>query len=139
MPISPYDDERYTYADYRSWPNDERWELIEGIPYKLSTAPSTRHQEASWELSRQIDLYGKHRVKEYWIVDPLYNIVTVRLMADNGRYSASTNYEGRGKIEVMVLPELMIDVGKALGGGKNRGMEDGPVLEREFTPGEDTE
>ncbi len=196
MAFSPYDDERYTYADYRSWPNDERWELIEGIPYKLSTAPSTRHQEASWELARQIgdflkdrecrgfsapfdvrlpkayeseneietvvqpdilvvcdpkkldeqgckgapdfiieivskstasrdhvqklNLYEKHRVKEYWIVDPLYKIVAVRLMTDSGRYSVSTNYEGRGTIEVMVLPGFKIDVGKALGSGKDR-------------------
>ena len=22
----------FTYADYRTWPDEERWELIEGVP-----------------------------------------------------------------------------------------------------------
>ena len=37
-------DRRYTYGDYRTWPDDERWELIEGEAWNMSTAPSTSHQ-----------------------------------------------------------------------------------------------
>ncbi len=32
----------YTYADYCNW--EGRWELIEGIPFAMSPAPSPRHQ-----------------------------------------------------------------------------------------------
>lgn len=32
----------YTYKDYCNW--EGRWELIEGIPYAMSPAPSLRHQ-----------------------------------------------------------------------------------------------
>ncbi|MEO6837205.1 MAG: Uma2 family endonuclease [Ginsengibacter sp.] len=32
----------YTYEDYCLW--EGRWELIEGIPYAMSPAPSPRHQ-----------------------------------------------------------------------------------------------
>ena len=32
----------YTYKDYCVW--EGRWELIEGIPYAMSPAPSLRHQ-----------------------------------------------------------------------------------------------
>jgi Uma2 family endonuclease len=32
----------YTYKDYCNW--EGRWELIEGIPYAMSPAPSPRHQ-----------------------------------------------------------------------------------------------
>lgn len=32
----------YTYTDYCNW--EGRWELIEGIPYAMSPAPSPRHQ-----------------------------------------------------------------------------------------------
>jgi Uma2 family endonuclease len=32
----------YTYEDYCSWKG--RWELIEGIPFAMSPAPSPRHQ-----------------------------------------------------------------------------------------------
>lgn len=32
----------YTYDDYRKW--EGRWELIDGIPFAMSPAPSLRHQ-----------------------------------------------------------------------------------------------
>jgi hypothetical protein len=37
-------DHRYTWAEYRTWPNEERWEIIDGVAYSLSPAPSIRHQ-----------------------------------------------------------------------------------------------
>lgn len=38
-------DQRYTYRDYLSWPDEKRWELIRGVPYDMSPAPAPRHQE----------------------------------------------------------------------------------------------
>ena len=35
--------ERYTYADYLTWGDDERWELIDGVPY-LMASPTPAHQ-----------------------------------------------------------------------------------------------
>ena len=43
---------RYTYADYCIWDDDERWELLDGIPYALS-APNRRHQEIRGSLYYQ--------------------------------------------------------------------------------------
>ena len=37
-------DHRYTWTEYRTWPDDERWEIIDGVAYNLSPAPSIRHQ-----------------------------------------------------------------------------------------------
>lgn len=34
----------FTVADYLAWPEGERWELIEGVPYLMSPAPSIKHQ-----------------------------------------------------------------------------------------------
>ena len=48
--------ERYTYADYCEWDDDERWELIDGVPYAMS-APNRRHQEISGELFMQLREY----------------------------------------------------------------------------------
>ena len=50
----------FTYADYRDWPDDERWELIEGEAYAMA-APGLAHQTAVGELFRQIanHLVGK--------------------------------------------------------------------------------
>jgi Uma2 family endonuclease len=37
-------DAHYTYGDYRRWPPEERWELIEGTAWNMSPAPSRAHQ-----------------------------------------------------------------------------------------------
>lgn len=47
----------YTYKDYVTWSDEERWELIQGQSYAMSPAPSTAHQTVSLELSTQIALY----------------------------------------------------------------------------------
>lgn len=53
MPM-PQENERYTYADYCTWDDSERWELIEGVPYAMSPAPSPKHQEISSNLHNQL-------------------------------------------------------------------------------------
>jgi Uma2 family endonuclease len=51
----PADDKKiYTYGEYYSWPESERWELIEGIPYNMTPAPSIEHQRISGEFFRQV-------------------------------------------------------------------------------------
>lgn len=37
----------FNYSDYLNWPEDERWELIEGAPYNMTPtpAPSRAHQK----------------------------------------------------------------------------------------------
>jgi len=52
------ENKRYTYADYESWDNGNRYELIDGIAYLMS-APSTAHQGIVMELSRQFANYLK--------------------------------------------------------------------------------
>ncbi len=42
--------ERFSYADYCKWTDDERWELIGGVEYDMSPAPSRIHQKLSGEL-----------------------------------------------------------------------------------------
>jgi len=43
------DDQRYTYSDYLEWDDNQRWELIDGVPFLMS-APSRWHQEISSNL-----------------------------------------------------------------------------------------
>lgn len=31
----------FTYADYLTWSDEERWEIIDGVPYSMSPAPGT--------------------------------------------------------------------------------------------------
>jgi len=50
-------DERFSYGDYLKWPDEERWELIDGVAYDMSPAPLRRHQGILGELHRQIATY----------------------------------------------------------------------------------
>lgn len=44
-------DARYTWADYRTWPDDERWEIIGGHAYAMAASPTSRHQRIVTELA----------------------------------------------------------------------------------------
>ncbi|MCX7045254.1 MAG: Uma2 family endonuclease [Candidatus Sumerlaeota bacterium] len=43
----------FTYGDYLTWPDEERWEIIEGVPYDMSPAPAPRHQDIALRLGAQ--------------------------------------------------------------------------------------
>ncbi|HEX3043200.1 MAG TPA: Uma2 family endonuclease [Bacillota bacterium] len=58
MPQPQIDRDNYTYGDYLTWPEEERWEIIDGTPYMM-TAPSRIHQEISGELFVQFHSYLK--------------------------------------------------------------------------------
>lgn len=45
----------YTYADYCTWPDDKRFELIDGVPYDMTPAPGTLHQTLVGKLYRFLD------------------------------------------------------------------------------------
>ena len=51
----------YTYADYLLWNFKERVELIRGKIFKMSPAPSSYHQEISFELSGIFYNYFKNK------------------------------------------------------------------------------
>ncbi|MDP3176814.1 MAG: Uma2 family endonuclease [Spirochaetaceae bacterium] len=179
-------DERFTYGDYRKWPEGERWELIEGVPYSMSPAPNWRHQELLGRLHLEIgqflrgktckvaispfdillpkgdegdeavdtvlepdlmvfcdrskigetrargapdftieilsprtarrdfglkwELYERHGVREYWIVDPEGRRVHAWRLEQDGRFGAEIIYESGSKAPVAVLDGLVIDV-----------------------------
>lgn len=92
----------------------------------MSAAPSREHQHGLGELHYQIRrflpaetapkdlrekyaLYEKHGVKEYWVVDPAYAIVTVYRLAKGGGFSRVGVYTKDQKVRCGVLPRLSID------------------------------
>ncbi len=54
MPLALRDHQHHTYRDYCAWPDDVRYELIDGHAYAMSPAPSRHHQEIVFETARQI-------------------------------------------------------------------------------------
>jgi Uma2 family endonuclease len=94
-------DKKWTYSDYYSWRNGERWELIDGVAYNITPAPTTRHQELSGGLSVQIANHLRgNRCKVY--AAPF----DVRL----------PDYEGQpdDEITTVVQPDIVVvcDIGK---------------------------
>ena len=44
---------KYTYEDYKEW--EDRWELINGIPYAMAPAPFPKHQRVVFNISKELD------------------------------------------------------------------------------------
>jgi len=177
--------ERFTYRNYKTWPDEERWELIDGHAWAMSPAPMTRHQEISGRLFLEIglfikgktfrvfdapfdvlfpesgeaddevrtvvqpdlvvfcdaskitkrgargapdwvieilsartakkdfetkyQLYQRHRVREYWIVDPGTAVIHAWRLGDDGLFGDETIYEEGERAPSTVLDGLGID------------------------------
>jgi Uma2 family endonuclease len=183
-------DRVYTYGDYKTWPEDERWELIDGTAWNMSPAPNRYHQKLVSQLMRPIlnhleanhcevytapfdvllpdhpgqeedevntvvqpdisvicdkrkltekgctgapdwiieilsaytshkdmsikyELYQRHGVREYWIVDPGNRYVHVYLLDEDGRYPDYPQvYLRDAVIECLVLEGLSIELAR---------------------------
>jgi len=55
-------DRLFTYADYCTWDDDQRYELIGGRVYAMSPGPSSGHQGVGLSLVRELAVFlkGKH-------------------------------------------------------------------------------
>jgi len=65
MPL-PQKESKYTYSDYLTWPKDEMWEIIEGVPY-LQAAPSWEHQRILAQIGRQFINYFQGKPCETYL------------------------------------------------------------------------
>jgi len=53
----------YTFADYMTWPDDELWEIIDGVPYNMAP-PGTRHQRISGLIFTEFHVYLRGKTCE---------------------------------------------------------------------------
>lgn len=49
----------FTYNHYLTWPEDERWEILNGQAYAMTPAPSIKHQEISTRLLTLLAQFSK--------------------------------------------------------------------------------
>ena len=56
MALAQRDHQHHTYGDYCRWPEDVRYELIDGQAYLMSPGPNRRHQELVGEVFLQIGI-----------------------------------------------------------------------------------
>jgi len=69
-------------------------------------SPSTTRRD----VTEKFALYEESGVKEYWIVYPKDEAVTVFLLQEDGKYDAGTTYELEGKVPVFIFDNYMIDL-----------------------------
>ena len=58
---------KFSYDNYCSWPDDERWELIGGQAYNMAPAPNRRHQKILQKLSLEIGKFLEDKPCELYI------------------------------------------------------------------------
>jgi Uma2 family endonuclease len=180
-------DTKYSYADYLQWDDNQKWELIDGVPYNMSPAPNDIHQEVSTNILRlfsnylvdkkcvvyaapfdvrlskkekdqeifdvvqpdisiicdrrklpdgrgckgapdliveilspggtafkrdrrsKFRLYEQHRVREYWIVDPVHEAIEVYLLRENS-FGEQQLYTKGDVIQVSLFEDLQVDL-----------------------------
>lgn len=94
MGVAVRKEKHYTYADYLTWPDDARYELIDGEAFLMAPAPLIEHQEVAGEVFRQLanQLDGKP-------CRPYIAPVDVRL---------PRNEEADEAIDTVVQPDVLV-------------------------------
>jgi len=66
-------EERFKYKDLKTWPEDERWELIHGVPFRMQ-APRIVHQRVLVKLLTQLGNWFEGKTCEPFVapVDVLF-------------------------------------------------------------------
>ncbi len=89
--------QRYTYADYYSWLDDIRRELIEGLINILPTSPGTLHQSILGSLATEICMYLKKKKTQVFMAP-----FDVRL--------SQNNEKDDDKINTVIQPDICVIV-----------------------------
>ena len=88
------EDAHYTYRDYKAWPDDERWELIDGVAYAMS-GPSRIHQSLSMELGVRFSLFLKGKPCRVFAAP--FDVFFPRL-----------NEQNEDDVDTVVQPDLLV-------------------------------
>lgn len=86
--------ERFTYRDYKTWPQGERWELIDGKAYSMSPSPRRGHQRLAGELCSQLYSFFEGKPCEPYIAP-------IDVFLPKGE-------EGLDDIDRVVQPDLLV-------------------------------
>jgi Uma2 family endonuclease len=91
-------DYAYTYKDYCNWPDDERWEILEGIPVAMSPAPTPEHQLISVRLLEAL-IIQKQKLKDCIILHAPVDV----LLADT-----EEAYTSDETVKTVVQPDILV-------------------------------
>lgn len=111
------DDQLFTYRDYMTWPDYERWEIIEGKAYDMSPGAGIPHQRYLRRLLTEFEVYLRGKTCEVFdapldvllleegeTVDTATNIVQpdIMVICDSNKFFADKCCVG--------APDLVIEI-----------------------------
>jgi Uma2 family endonuclease len=118
-------EQTYTYEDYLEWDTEDRYELIDGIPYMMAPAPTPLHQRISMALARLVGNYLHGKTCEVFAAP-----FDVRLNADDADDTVvqpdilvicdKTKIDDRG---CKGAPDLVIEIVSKSSGSYDRGLK----------------
>lgn len=94
MGLALKDTQQHCYGDYLAWPEDLRYELIDGTAYAMSPAPDLAHQDVAGEIYRQAANLLRGKPCRAFIAP-----VDVRLPKQN---------EADERIDTVVQPDVLV-------------------------------
>ncbi len=86
--------DRFSYGQYKTWPEGERWELIDGAAYSMSPAPRRRHQKLAGALLTQLEAFFDGKSCESYISP-------IDVFLPKGE-------EGLDEIDTVVQPDILV-------------------------------
>jgi Uma2 family endonuclease len=87
-------DKKFTYGDYLTWQDDERWEIIDGVSYVMTPAPTLGHQRISGRLFRCFGEYLDGKTGEVFYAP-------IDVLLPKGE-------EKDAEVETVVQPDLVV-------------------------------
>lgn len=99
-------DARYTAADYRSWTDEERWELIDGVAWSMSPAPSRQHQKLVVDLGGEMRDFLKGKPCEVYVAP-----IDVYLADDPAAADEEIVHVVQPDVLVVCDPKKLVDEG----------------------------
>jgi len=84
----------WCYGDYVNWPDDQRWELIDGIAYNMTPAPSFRHQQVVGNI--------------FYLFKQNINNSACHVIASLIDVLMTVNDKDDDKVETVVQPDILV-------------------------------
>jgi hypothetical protein len=96
MPVAhKNNNERWTYADYLTWPDDERWEIIDGVAYPWNGTQAISHGPPVSAIN--------------WLISGEQTLLVYK-PGEDGKYGAAGRYAGDDEVPVPLLGDLVIEL-----------------------------
>ncbi|MFZ1750882.1 MAG: Uma2 family endonuclease [Saprospiraceae bacterium] len=98
----------YSYADYLKWQFDERVELLKGKIFRMSPAPSTKHQKISFNLVFRLGVFLEKSTCQIFSAPFDVRLSVNKDINISKRYRNKTKSLPDGKIMTVVQPDICV-------------------------------